>query len=139
LVIDDYAHHPTEVQATHEAARKGWEDRRIIAVFLPHLYCRTQELYEAFGLSFFDDEVCVITDIHRFCETTIDEVTDQLVTDNEYGHQFIQYVKDKHNLSNRLKEIAEAGDVILTMGAGDIYKYGEEFVDELENGITTLN
>jgi len=141
LVIDDYAHHPTEVQATLEAARKGWEDRRIIAVFQPHLYSRTQELYEEFGLSFFDAEVCVITDIYPARETPSEGVTGKLVADTakEYGHQSIHYVKDKHNLSNRLKEIAEAGDVIITMGAGDIYKYGEEFVDELENGITTLN
>src|SRR5699024_7042996 len=141
LVMDDYAHHATEVQATLEAARKGWEDRRILAVFQPHLYSRTQEHYEVVGLSFLDAEGCLITDIYPDRETPIEGVTGKLVADTakEYGHQSIHYVKDKHNLSNRLKEIAEAGDVIITMGAGDIYKYGEEFVDELENGITTLN
>jgi UDP-N-acetylmuramate--alanine ligase len=57
IVIDDYAHHPTEVQASIQAARNGWEKRRIIAVFQPHLYSRTQQLYKEFGLSFFDAEV----------------------------------------------------------------------------------
>jgi UDP-N-acetylmuramate-alanine ligase len=52
MVIDDYAHHPTEVQATLNAAQKGWADRRIVAVFQPHLYSRTQDLYKEFGLSF---------------------------------------------------------------------------------------
>src|SRR5690625_7498632 len=65
IVIDDYAHHPTEVQATIKGARQGWPDRRIVAVFQPHLYSRTRDLYKEFGLSFFDAEVMEITDIYR--------------------------------------------------------------------------
>ena len=72
MVIDDYAHHPTEVQATLNAARKGWPDRRVVAVFQPHLYSRTQDLYKEFGLSFFDADMLVITDVYpdcRYCGT----------------------------------------------------------------------
>ena len=58
MVVDDYAHHPTEVKATLQAARKGWPDRRVVAVFQPHLYSRTQQLHEEFGMSFFDADVC---------------------------------------------------------------------------------
>ncbi len=58
IVIDDYAHHPTEVQASIQAAKKGWKHRRLVAVFQPHLYSRTQQLYKEFGLSFFDAEGC---------------------------------------------------------------------------------
>ncbi|HLR26639.1 MAG TPA: UDP-N-acetylmuramate--L-alanine ligase [Fodinibius sp.] len=141
LVIDDYAHHPTEVQATLGAARNGWKDRRLVAVFQPHLYSRTQELYEEFGLSFFDAEVCVITDIYPSREDPIEGVTGKLIADaaREYGHRQVHYVEDKHDLPNRLKEIVKPGDVVITMGAGDIYKYGEAFVDELKSGIARLN
>src|SRR5699024_2348706 len=104
LVIDDYAHHPTEVQATLGAARNGWKDRRLVAVFQPHLYSRTQELYEEFGLSFFDAEVCVITDIYPSREDPIEGVTGKLIADaaREYGHRQVHYVEDKHDLPNRL-------------------------------------
>lgn len=135
LVIDDYAHHPTEVQATLDAARKGWKDRRLVAVFQPHLYSRTQELYEEFGLSFFDAEVCVITDVYPSREDPIEGVNGRLIADaaREYGHRQVHYVENKEELPARLKEIIEPGDVVITMGAGDIYKYGEAFVEELES------
>jgi UDP-N-acetylmuramate--alanine ligase len=140
MVIDDYAHHPTEVQATLDAARKGWKDRRIVAVFQPHLYSRTQELYKEFGTSFFDAEVCVITDVYPSREEPIEGVSGQLISDvaKEYGHRKVHYVEDKNELPARLKEIVEPGDVVITMGAGDIYKYGEQFVDALDAGISKL-
>lgn len=140
MVIDDYAHHPTEIQATLNAARQGWKDRRIVAVFQPHLYSRTQELYKEFGLSFFDAEVCVITDVYPSREEPIEGVTGKLIADvaKEYGHRKVQYVEDKADLPAKLKEIVEPGDVVITMGAGDIYKYGEQFVEALEAGIPKL-
>jgi UDP-N-acetylmuramate--alanine ligase len=140
MVIDDYAHHPTEVQATLSAARNGWEDRRLVAVFQPHLFSRTQELYKEFGLSFFDAEVCVVTDVYPSREEPIEGVTGKLISDTakEYGHQQVHYVENKEELPAELKNIVEPNDVIITMGAGDIYKYGEAFVDELENGIEKL-
>ncbi|PAU94502.1 UDP-N-acetylmuramate--L-alanine ligase [Aliifodinibius salipaludis] len=141
MVIDDYAHHPTEVQATLDAARQGWKDRRIVAVFQPHLYSRTQELYKEFGLSFFDAEVCVITDVYPSREEPIEGVTGKLIADvaKEYGHQKVHYVADKNDLPVKLKDIIKPGDVVITMGAGDIYKYGEQFVEALEAGISKLN
>ena len=140
IVIDDYAHHPTEVQATLDAARQGWKDRRIVAVFQPHLYSRTQELYKEFGLSFFDAEVCVITDVYPSREEPIEGVTGKLISDvaKEYGHQKVHYIEDKNDLPVKLKDIVEPGDVVITMGAGDIYKYGEQFVEALEAGISKL-
>lgn len=141
MVIDDYAHHPTEVQATLKAARNGWKDRRIVAVFQPHLYSRTRDLYKDFGSSFFDAEVCVITDVYPSREEPIEGVDGKLIADSakEYGHRQVHYVEDKKELPARLKEIVQAGDVVITMGAGDIYKYGEEFVEVLEAGLQNLN
>jgi len=136
MVIDDYAHHPTEVAATLSAARKGWPDRRIVAVFQPHLYSRTQDLYKEFGLSFSDAEVLVITDVYPSREKPIDGVTGKLIADTaeRYGHKNVIYVEDKVDVTETLKEISEEGDIIITMGAGDIYKFGEEFVKELQEG-----
>jgi len=136
MVIDDYAHHPTEVQATLNAARKGWPDRRIVAVFQPHLYSRTQDLYKEFGLSFSDAEVLVITDVYPSREKPIEGVTGKLIADTaeQYGHKNVNYVEDKANVTEKLKEIVKPGDIIITMGAGDIYKFGEAFATELTNG-----
>ncbi len=134
LVIDDYAHHPTEVQATIQAARRGWPERRIVAVFQPHLYSRTQELYQEFGLSFFDAEVLVLTDIYPSREKPIEGVTGKLIADTAktYGHRDVHYIRDKRDLPSRLSGIVEKGDIVITMGAGDIYKYGEQFVEQLK-------
>ncbi|MEP1306684.1 MAG: UDP-N-acetylmuramate--L-alanine ligase [Balneola sp.] len=136
MVIDDYAHHPTEVAATLNAARKGWPDRRVVAVFQPHLYSRTQDLYKEFGLSFSDAEVLIITDVYPSREKPIEGVTGKLISDiaEKYGHKNVIYVEDKADVTDILKEISKAGDIIITMGAGDIYKYGEDFVKELESG-----
>jgi UDP-N-acetylmuramate--alanine ligase len=133
IVIDDYAHHPTEVKATIQAARKGWPERRIVAVFQPHLYSRTQQMYKEFGLSFFDAEVLVITDIYPSREEPIEGVTGALIADTakNYGHKNVHYIKDKKNLPEKLKEITKPGDIVITMGAGDIYRYGEKFVSKI--------
>jgi UDP-N-acetylmuramate--alanine ligase len=136
LVIDDYAHHPTEVQATIQAARAGWKKRRIVAVFQPHLYSRTQQMHQEFGLSFFDAEVLVVTDVYPSREKPIEGVTGKLVADTAktYGHRGVHYVKDKAELPAKLKEIVQDGDIVITMGAGDIYRYGEEFVNMMKEG-----
>jgi UDP-N-acetylmuramate--alanine ligase len=135
MVIDDYAHHPTEIQATIAAARQGWKNRRIVAVFQPHLYSRTKALYKEFGLSFFDAELCVITDVYPAREKPIEGVSGKLIADaaKEYGHRHVHYVKNKKALPAKLQELAAKGDLFITMGAGDIYQYGREFVDLLND------
>jgi UDP-N-acetylmuramate--alanine ligase len=135
MVIDDYAHHPTEIQATLKAARSGWKNRRIIGVFQPHLYSRTQELYKEFGLSFFDAELCVITDVYPAREKPIEGVSGKLIADTakKYGHRHVHYVEDKKDLPAKLQELAQEGDLFITMGAGDIYQYGQEFVNLLND------
>ncbi len=135
IVIDDYAHHPTEVKATIGGARLGWKDRRIVAVFQPHLYSRTQQMYREFGLSFFDAEVLVVTDVYPSREEPIEGVTGKLISDTakQYGHRNVHYVEDKTRLPEKLNELVKDGDIVITMGAGDIYRYGEQFVDIIKN------
>ncbi len=134
MVVDDYAHHPTEVKATLGAARKGWKDRRIIAVFQPHLYSRTHQLCKEFGSSFFDAETLVLTDIYPAREKPIEGVSGKLVADTAkaFGHRDVRYVPRKEDLAQELQAMMRPGDMVITMGAGDIYRYGDQLVDLLK-------
>jgi UDP-N-acetylmuramate--alanine ligase len=133
IVIDDYAHHPTETTVTLEGIRAGW-DRRLIAVFQPHLYSRTRDFYQEFGKSFLNTDVFICTDIYPAREEPIEGVTGKLISDitKKFGHKNVHYIKDKNDVPEKLMEIKKDGDIIVTMGAGDIWKYGEKFVELLK-------
>ncbi|MGB2959661.1 MAG: UDP-N-acetylmuramate--L-alanine ligase [Bacteroidota bacterium] len=132
-VIDDYAHHPTEIRATLEGAKAGWR-RRVVCVFQPHLYSRTRDFYDDFGRSFFNADVLVITDVYPAREEPIQGVSGELVANaaKEFGHKQVHYVPDKKNVPDFLMSMKRQGDIIITMGAGDVWRYGEEFVTRLE-------
>jgi UDP-N-acetylmuramate--alanine ligase len=134
LVIDDYAHHPTEVSATLSAIRTGW-DRRVVAVFQPHLYTRTRDFYQDFAKSFLDSDVFICTDVYPAREIPIQGISGKLITDaaEKFGHKNVIYVPDKKEIPDRLMEIVKPGDIVVTMGAGDIWKYGEEFIKKLKS------
>ena len=129
MVIDDYAHHPTESAATLKGIRDGW-DRRLVAVFQPHLYSRTKDFYQEFGRAFLNSDVFICTDIYPARELPIEGVTGDLIANitKKFGHKNVHYVADKKNIPALLNEIKKDGDIIVTMGAGDIWKYGEQFV-----------
>ena len=136
LVLDDYAHHPTEIVATLEAASAGWPDRRIVAVFQPHLYSRTRDFQEGFARAFFNADVLVLTDVYGAREAPVEGVDGQLLADLavRYGHRDVQYVPGKEQLPDFLKDLARPGDTVVTIGAGDIYKYGRAFLERLAHG-----
>ncbi len=129
LVIDDYAHHPTEAAATLKGIRDGW-DRRLIAVFQPHLYSRTRDFSQDFGRAFLNTDVFICTDVYPARELPIEGVTGELISGitKKFGHKNVHYVADKNNVPALLNEIKKDGDIIVTMGAGDIWKYGDKFV-----------
>ncbi len=128
-VYDDYAHHPTECKATLAGAKSGWR-RRIVCVFQPHLYSRTRDFYEDFGKSFLLSDVLVVTDIYPAREEPIQGITGELISNaaKQFGHKEVYYIQDKKQIPLFLKTITKDGDIVITMGAGDIYKYGEEFL-----------
>ncbi len=134
MVIDDYAHHPTETSATLSGVRSGWK-RRLISVFQPHLYSRTRDFYEEFGRSFLLSDIFICTDVYPARELPIEGITGELIVKAacKFGHKNAVYVEDKNNLPSILKEIMKEGDIIVTMGAGDIWRYGEEFIKLIEN------
>ncbi|MBN2416556.1 UDP-N-acetylmuramate--L-alanine ligase [bacterium] len=132
LVVDDYAHHPTEIKACLKGAREGW-DRRIIAVFQPHLYSRTRDFSTDFGKSFFDADLLVVTDVYAAREEPIPGVSGALVAEaaRSLGHRHVVYVPDLSDLPLMIKKEVKPGDLVITMGAGDIWKTGEELIEIL--------
>lgn len=133
MVVDDYAHHPTETTATLAGIRSGWT-RRLVAVFQPHLYSRTRDFYQEFGRSFLNSDIFICTDVYPAREEPIDGVTGQLIADaaRSFGHKNVFYVENKNDIPKVLSEIKQNGDIIVTMGAGDIWKQGEKFVEQLK-------
>jgi len=133
-LYDDYAHHPTECRATLSGVKSGWR-RRVVCVFQPHLYSRTRDFYEDFGKSFLLSDVLVVTDIYPAREEPIQGVNGELIVNaaKQFGHKDAHYVPEKKNVPAFLKSIVKPGDIVITMGAGDIWKYGEEFLKILKS------
>jgi len=132
-VLDDYAHHPTEIRATLDAASQGYPDRRIVAVFQPHLYSRTRDFLDDFARSFFETDLLVLTDIYGAREEPIEGITGERLAGRaeEFGHRAVHYVPDKTDLPGELLDVTRPGDVVLMLGAGDIWRYSRTFVDLL--------
>lgn len=132
MVVDDYAHHPTEVKATLNAIRQGW-NRRIVAIFQPHTYTRTRDFYEEFGKAFFNAEQAIITDVYPARERPIQGITGELIANSAagFGHRHVLYVADRNEVAARALELIQPGDIVVTMGAGDIWKTAEELLESL--------
>lgn len=138
FVFDDYGHHPSEIKATLSAVRSAYLSpnigaRRIVVVFQPHRYTRTADLYHEFMDAFDDADVLILTDIYSAGEKPIPGVTGELIFKKvrEGGHKNATYLPDKREVVFLLKDIVKSGDVVITLGAGDIYKIGEEFLREI--------
>lgn len=133
MVVDDYAHHPTEVDATLNAVKGGW-NRRIITVFQPHLFSRTLEFYKEFGQVFLNTDILVCLDIYPSREEPIEGVSSTLITESarKAGHENVIYLPDKSGLNQVLKELKRKDDIIIFMGAGDIVNYSENFVNNIK-------
>ncbi len=133
IVVDDYAHHPTEIKAVLQAAKDGWK-RRVIAVFQPHLYSRTRDFYQDFGRSFFNADICVLTDIYPAREEPIEGVSGELIANaaRDFGHKDVHYIPDKKQIPDYVLELVKPGDIVMFMGAGDITKICGEFIKKLD-------
>jgi len=133
LVIDDYAHHPTEVRATLEAARAAFPTRRIVVLFQPHLYTRTRDFAGEFGAALaLGADVIALTDIYKARETPIDGVTSELIAGaaSRSGHA-PDWLGERADATAALLARVLPGDVVLTMGAGDVTQVGPELLAAL--------
>jgi UDP-N-acetylmuramate--alanine ligase len=133
LVIDDYGHHPVEIQATLRAIREGWK-RPLTVVFQPHRYSRTRDLFDDFVTSFEDADRLVLTDIYEAGEEAISGISAEALYQavKRRGHLEAEFIPDKKEIARQLAPKLKSGDIVLTLGAGDIYRAGEELVEALK-------
>ncbi|MBI1785480.1 UDP-N-acetylmuramate--L-alanine ligase, partial [Candidatus Sumerlaeota bacterium] len=137
-IIDDYAHHPTEIKATLAAARSSVrtaKGRRIVGVFQPHRYSRTANLAHEFGGAFREADMIVVTDVYAAGEDPIEGVSGnniyaQVVAD---GHPAVYYIPRTTDVSDFLRSKLSAGDMVFTLGAGDVWRLGESLLEDLKN------
>ncbi len=131
LVVDDYGHHPTEIHATLDAAASS--GRRIVVLFQPHRYSRTQHLLDDFSRSFYSAAVVLVTDIYAASEDPIPGISGESLAESieRFGHKHVEYGGSVESTTARALEIARPGDLVLTLGAGSIHHAGDEILRRL--------
>ncbi|MGH6658166.1 MAG: glutamate ligase domain-containing protein, partial [Sphingomicrobium sp.] len=132
VVIDDYAHHPTEIRAALAAAREG-ADGRVIAVMQPHRYSRLEALMDEFQNAFNDADTVFIAPVYAAGEQPIEGVDSAALAEGlrAHGHRMVKAVADFDELCAALRDLAARGDMIICMGAGDITKWASGLADGL--------
>lgn len=130
-VVDDYGHHPTEIRATLEAARNYWKDGRIVVLFQPHRFTRTLYLHREFGGAFLESDLLFILPIYPAGEQPIEGVSSRLIYDavKESGHKEVHLLEETDDVLEVLEEFLRPGDLLITLGAGNVWKIGEAFLE----------
>jgi UDP-N-acetylmuramate--alanine ligase len=142
-VVDDYGHHPTEIKMTLQAARECWPDRRIVVVFQPHRYTRTRALFDEFSRGFYQSDLLFVLPIYPAGEAVIEGVDARRLCEGiqAHGHKEAIFEEGIESVASRLKRTLKKGDVLLTLGAGDVWKVGEIILEEKlvnpESDVTT--
>lgn len=123
MLIDDYAHHPTEIKAVIDTAKKGW-NKKIITIFQPHRYTRTFHLYKEFAEALFNSDIIILTEVYAASEKQIEGVSSKLIADELINkkHPACYYIPKMEDIPNLLKELLSKETIIFTMGAGNVYK-----------------
>ncbi|MGA9997727.1 MAG: UDP-N-acetylmuramate--L-alanine ligase [Pyrinomonadaceae bacterium] len=134
VVVDDYAHHPTEIKATLAAAKIGSAGRRIVVLFQPHRYTRTKDQMEEFARSFNNADVLFVMDIYAASEDPIDGITSEALTEaiKRFGHKNAHYIGTLDGSAEILRGQVSAGDLVVTLGAGTVYRAGEQLLKLLK-------
>ncbi len=139
-VMDDYAHHPTEIQATLTAARAAWPDKRLVVLFEPHRYSRTKDLMEEFPPAFREADELWLADIYPASEEPIVGVTGKRLAStikSVWGGP-VTFVEQCHDLPSAVVPTLRRGDVVITMGAGSIGSIGRKIIDHLKHGDSSV-
>lgn len=129
-ILDDYGHHPTEIKTTLQAVKENWPERRIVVAFQPHRYSRTHALFNDFTRSFYQSDLLVVLPIYPAGEPKIPEVDGPLLYESikSHGHKEAHYCKDFTTAVRFLKKVLKHGDILLTLGAGDVWKIGMQIL-----------
>jgi UDP-N-acetylmuramate--alanine ligase len=132
-VVDDYGHHPTEIKVTLQAVRQCWPDRRTVVVFQPHRYSRTEALFDDFTRAFYEADSLVVLSIYPAGEMPIEDVTAEKLCEaiRQHGHKDVVYRDSLSEALPHLKDILQPGDILLTLGAGNVWQVGEKFLEDL--------
>jgi len=130
--VDDYGHHPTEIRATLAAAKQGW-NRRLVVLFQPHRYTRTRDLIGEFTHAFDQADVLFITEIYAAGEAPIPGVSGRHLAESvrAAGHPSVTWAERRDGLADMVRPTLQPGDLVLTLGAGDIWKTGVELLERL--------
>jgi UDP-N-acetylmuramate--alanine ligase len=135
MLVDDYGHHPAEISATLKAAKDAF-DRRLVVIFQPHRYTRTKHLLPEFYRAFHQADVLIVTEIYPAGEEAIPGIHGSLIVQGvkERGHKEAYFVRRKEEICDLAMGLIEQGDLVLTLGAGDIWRVGEELAGRLGRG-----
>jgi UDP-N-acetylmuramate--alanine ligase len=133
MIVDDYGHHPAEIEATLDAAQRGF-DRRVVVAFQPHRYTRTHSLFTEFTRAFNKADVVLLTEVYPAGEQPIEGATGKALVEaiRAHGHHAVEYVADKRQMTKKLLEIVQPGDLVIALGAGDINVSARELAASLE-------
>ncbi|MBW1914011.1 MAG: UDP-N-acetylmuramate--L-alanine ligase, partial [Deltaproteobacteria bacterium] len=133
LVVDDYGHHPTEILSTLETAKKCWPEKRLVVVFQAHRYSRTKALYDRFVISFNQADLLIVVPIYPAGEKSIEGVDTEWLYKGikQHGHRDTMLCRNRDEILSMLSGLIRPGDVVLTLGAGDIFKIGDELLKTL--------
>ena len=136
MIIDDYGHHPAEIKATLSAAKSGW-NKRTIAIFQPHRYTRTAALFEDFMTAFYQADLLVVTDVYAAGEEAIEGATGEALAGGivKHGHKSVAYRASLDEVSEYVAEIVEPGDMVVTLGAGNVNQVCSLLADKLRNRV----
>jgi UDP-N-acetylmuramate--alanine ligase len=131
-VVDDYGHHPTEVEVTLEAAQKAYGSRIVVA-FQPHRYTRTRDLFDELTRAFNRADVLFLTEVYAAGEKPIEGADARRLAEaiRAHGHRDVTLVEDRKKLAEAIGERVRSGDVVITLGAGDITRTGPELLEVL--------
>jgi UDP-N-acetylmuramate--alanine ligase len=133
IVVDDYAHHPTEIRATLSAARSGYPRRRVVALFQPHLYSRTRDFAREFGSALTGADIALVAPIYAAREQPIDGVSSRMIAESAEGIEFID--RGHVEIINELRRRLQPNDVFIAMGAGDVHEIAEALVRGDDGGV----
>lgn len=133
IVLDDYGHHPTEIKSTLRAMKGSWPDRRIVVVFQPHRYSRTQALFNDFTGAFNQSDLLAVLPVYPAGEKKIEGIDGQSLYESIklHGHGNVTYAEGHRAVVAYLIKILKHNDILLTLGAGDVWKVGEMVLAEL--------
>jgi len=137
LIVDDYGHHPTEIRATLAAAKLGSGGRRIVVLFQPHRYSRTNDLMQEFARSFNNADVLFLSDIYAASEDPIEGVTSEALTTaiKSFGHKDVNYIGALENAPEILRDSVQPGDLVVTLGAGTVNRVAEQLLGLLQEKV----